>query len=179
MEKKKGKESYTKSTGAFPYWKDQQPHQWPIPQPSSFFIVESSAIRPEDKSSLRKRNNSFHQLAGRMHRRLRSVHKNWSRGIECYSVRCPAWRTFPTRLPNAHQVYRCTTRWKGPIDEFLRDAFWVNTPVHMKSACSRFFFSYIWNCKFERLGTVKTGGGGRSVRPSFLRRKTRNTYIIW
>lgn len=178
MEKKKGKESYTKSTGAFPYWKDQQPHQWPIPQPSSFFIVESSAIRPEDKSSLRKRNNSFHQLAGRMHRRLRSVHKNWSRGIECYSVRCPAWRTFPTRLPNAHQVYRCTTRWKGPIDEFLRDAFWVNTPVHMKSACSRFFFSYIWNCKFERLGTVKTGGGG-SVRPSSLRRKTRNTYIIW
>lgn len=112
--KKKEKESYTKSTGAFPYWKDQQPHQWPIPQPSPFFIVESSAIRPEDKSSLRKRNNSFHQLAGRMHRRLRSVHKNWSRGIECYSVRCPAWRTFPTRLLNAHQVYRYTTRWKGP-----------------------------------------------------------------
>lgn len=111
-----------------------------------------------------------------MHRRLRSVHKNWSRGIECYSVRCPAWRTFPTRLLNAHQVYRCTTRWKGPIDEFLRDAFWVNTPVHMKSAYSRFFFIYmelqIWGA-----GNSKNWGGGGCS--SFVETREDEKYVYY
>lgn len=58
---------------------------------------------------------------------------------------------------------------RGPIDEFLRDSFWVNTPVHMKSAYSRSFFIYI-KLQIREAGNSKNRGGRRrrrrNVRPS-------------